>query len=200
MRLGLVVQDTATLQYGLGPYALQLGISALRQISLPEVARAPLERLHLEFELPTYLSLWAKMGPFIALKFDAELPTPFTIKVGYVFPLLTTATGRIFLAHLPNRDTDVLVRREGKIHPDMLAKREAIVAGVRADGIAVSEGALFRGFSALSAPIYDHSHDLAGSVTLLGMGDQVDAMIGGKMVQQVRKTAKEISRAMGATN
>ena len=40
MRIGLVVQDAITMHYGLGPYALQLGVAALQQISLPDLAPA----------------------------------------------------------------------------------------------------------------------------------------------------------------
>lgn len=197
MRIGLVVQDPETMHYGLGPYALQLGMAALHQISLPDLAREPLRRLNAQYELPAYLSLWGRMGPFIAVKLDADLPTPFTIKVGFVFPLLSTATGNVFLAHMPKRDTDRLVEREGLLSPDLSARREHIAAKVRKDGYAVSEGHLFRGFSAIAAPVFDHTQALAGSVTLLGVGAQIDRTPKGPIVSQVRQVARELSAALG---
>jgi DNA-binding IclR family transcriptional regulator len=198
MRIGLVVQDPATMQYGLGPYAVQLGMAALHQISLPNLARAPLQQLNEQHELPAYLSLWGRMGPFIAVKFDADLPTPFTIKVGFVFPLLSTATGNIFLAHMAKRDTDALVAREGQLVPDLLARREKIATKVRKDGFAISEGRLFRGFSAVAAPIFDHTAALAGSITLLGIGGQIDRSPKGPVVSQVRRVARELSEQLGS--
>jgi len=197
MRIGLVVQDSATMHYGLGPYAVQLGVAALQQISLPDLARAPLERLNTKFELPAYLSLWGRMGPFIAVKFDADLPTPFTIKVGFVFPLLSTATGNIFLAHMPARETEPLVVREGRLDPELLARRDAIIAQVRKDGLAISKGHLFRGFSAIAAPIFDHTEALAGSVTLLGLGSQIDRSPAGPVAAQVRQAARDLSQQLG---
>jgi len=197
MRIGLVVQDAATMHYGLGPYALQLGVAALQQISLADLARTPLDELNARFELPAYLSLWGRMGPFIAVKFDADLPTPFTIKVGFVFPLLSTATGNIFLAHMPKRETDPLVVREGKLDPEMLGRRDAIAAQVRKDGLAISKGHLFRGFSAIAAPIFDHTGALAGSITLLGIGSQIDRSPGGPVATQVREAAQKLSRELG---
>jgi DNA-binding IclR family transcriptional regulator len=198
MRLGLVVQDPVTTYYGLGPYALQLGVAALQQISLPELARAPLAALNQRFELPAYLSLWGGMGPFIAVKFDADLPTPFTIKVGFVFPLLSTATGNIFLAHMPERDTADLIAREGKLAPELLARKEAIVARVHKDGFAISEGHLMRGFSAIAAPVLDHTGALAGTVTLLGIGSPIDRSPKSEFVAQVRETATALSRELGS--
>ena len=200
MRVELVVQDPETMRYGLGPYALQLGVAALQQLSLPELARAPLERLNKQHELPAYLSIWGRMGPFIAVKFDADLPTPFTIKVGFVFPLLSTATGNIFLAHMPNRDTDDLVAREGQVAPDLLARRDAIVAKVKQSGFAVSEGHLFRGFSAVAAPIFDHTGTLAGSITLLGLGARIDRSPSGPVVSEVRRVAHDLSQQLGYSN
>lgn len=200
MRVGLVVQDPSTMHYGLGPYALQLGMAALHQINLPEIARAPLQRLNEEYELPAYLSLWGRMGPFIAVKFDADLPTPFTIKVGFVFPLLSTATGNIFMAHMPGRETDALIEREGRLAPDLLARRAGIAAEVRKDGFAISEGHLFRGFSAVAVPVFDHAGALAGCVTLLGLGAQIDRSPKSAVVMDVRKVGKELSADLGARN
>lgn len=197
MREGLVVQDVETMHYGLGPYALQLGVAALQQISLPELSRAPLQRLNESHELPAYLSLWGRMGPFIAVKFDADLPTPFTIKVGFVFPLLSTATGNIFLAHMLERETRALVEREGAVSPDLLARQQTISAKVRKDGYAISEGHLFRGFSAIAAPIFDHTGALGGSITLLGVGSQIDRSPKGPIVSAVRKAASDLSAQIG---
>ncbi|MGE0630013.1 MAG: IclR family transcriptional regulator [Hyphomicrobiaceae bacterium] len=198
MRVGLVVQDPETMHYGLGPYAMQLGMAALQQISLPELAREPLERMNQDYELPAYLSIWGRMGPFIAVKLDADLPTPFTIKVGFVFPLLSTATGNIFLSHMPARDTDALVEREGHLAPDLLARRDAISSKIRKDGFAVSEGHLFRGFSAVAAPVFDHTDSLAGSVTLLGIGAEIDRSPRGPVVSRVRQVAHELSGKLGS--
>jgi DNA-binding IclR family transcriptional regulator len=131
------------------------------------------------------------------VKFDADLPTPFTIKVGFVFPLLSTATGNVFLAHMPKRDTDALVQREGQLSPDLLARRDKIADKVRKDGFAVSEGHLFRGFSAIAAPIFDHTAALAGSITLLGIGGQIDRSPEGPAVSQVCQIARKLSEQLG---
>ena len=197
MRLGLVVQDAASGHYGLGHYALQLGSAALRQINVTDVAREPLAALQHRFELPTYLSIWGRMGPFIILKHDSELPTPFTIKAGFVFPLLTTATGCVFLAHMPERATHDILVQEGRLHPDLFARADDIRSEVKATGYAASKGLFFRGFSALSAPVFDHEGALAGTVTMMGVASLMDARPASEMVRAVRETAAGISRNLG---
>ena len=71
--LGLVVQDPATARYGLGPYALQLGAAALRQIQVADVARPTMSRLQEQTGLLVFLSIWGNRGPVIVSKVDEKL-------------------------------------------------------------------------------------------------------------------------------
>jgi DNA-binding IclR family transcriptional regulator len=199
IRLGLVVQEQSTLHYRLGPYALQLGQAALRQLDLPALAHDPLEQLQKTFEMPSYLSIWGAGGPFSVLTFDADLPTPVTIKTGFVFPLLGTATGRIFLTYLPELKTRSLAEREGALYPDLAARRATIVADVRAAGVSISEGYLFRGFCAISTPVFDHSGELAAAVTMIGVASLMDQSANGAMATAVRAAGATISASLGHT-
>ena len=197
IRLGLVAQDERSSRYGLGPYALQLGQAALRQLDLPKLAYEPLEELQKAFELPTYLSIWGAGGPFSILKFDADLPMPVTMKVGFVFPLLGTATGRIFLTYLPERITQKLTDAEAALHPDLGARRQEIVASVKEASVSISEGYLFRGFSAIAAPVFAHDGQLAASVSMIGIGRNVDRNPAGKMAEAVKSAGMKISSLLG---
>jgi DNA-binding IclR family transcriptional regulator len=197
IRLGLVTQDPRNLHYGLGSYALQLGQAALRQVDMLALAHEPLESLQRTFELPTYLSIWGAGGPFSILKFDAELPTPVTIKVGFMFPLFGTATGRIFLAYLPDRITRRIAASEAAIHPEIAARREEIVGDVLKTGVAISEGYLFRGFSAISAPVFDHQEQLAAAVTMIGVATLMDRSPAGAMATAVSSAGALISKSLG---
>lgn len=196
-RLGLVAQDARSGHYGLGPYAMQLGHAAIRQLDILSIAHAPLEHLQKTFDLPAYLSIWGAGGPFSVLKFDADLPTPLTIKVGFAFPLLGTATGRIFLAYLPERITGKLAREESALHPELAARRDEITASVLRDGLSISEGYLFRGFSAISAPVLDHTGALAAAVTIIGAASGMDRAPQGRMAQAVKDAGRKISAGLG---
>ena len=197
MRLGLIVQNQSTGQYGLGPYALQLGLAALRQVNSSEIAGKVLERLQARFELPTYFSIWGQRGPFIALKPDYDLPTPFGIKAGFVFPLLTTATSNIFLAYMPEQATRALIEKEELLHRDLLARAQDTRREIRAAGCTVSKGHLFRGFAGVSCPVFDHEGALAGAVTMLGVASVVDTGPFSNMVLAVKEAAADISGKLG---
>ncbi len=200
MRVGLVIQDADTSHYGLGPYAIQIGNSALRQIQISDLGRQFLTSLCEEFSMPAYLSIWGRMGPFIVSKVDAELSTPFSIRVGHVFPLLATATGRIFLTYLPSRLTESIVLQEAQLDPELGRRRSELVNSVKATGIAISEGYLFRGFSAVSAPVFGYGDELAGAITVLGPGGSIDRRIEGSLPVAVQSAAHDISRRLGAAD
>lgn len=198
MRLGLVTQDPATGHYGLGPYAIQIGQAALRQVDIVEAGRPYLDTLHQAFQLPTYISIWGRMGPFIIVKNDSDLPTPFSIRTGFVFPLLTTATGAIFFAFAREAAIDDLVAKEGLVHPDLMQGLGETRRQVVEQGFAVSGGALFRGFSAIAAPVFDHEERLAGAVTMLGIATLMDTQPSSGMVAAVLETAARIGAALGS--
>src|SRR5436190_1602669 len=81
-----------------------------------------------------------------------------------------------------------------------LVVQDPIIGQVQKDRLVISEGHLFRGFSAIAAPVFDHTGALAGSVTLLGIGSRIDRSPKSEMVAQVRQTALDLSRELGRTD
>jgi DNA-binding IclR family transcriptional regulator len=198
LRLGLVVQDPVTMRYGLGPYVVQLGLSAIRQLELADVARAPMEALSERTGLAVFLSIWGNQGPTIVLKLDGRWEIPLSVRQGYVLPILASATGQVFLAHLPERETAPLVAREAQLVPELAARAQAGLAEVRATGLAVSDQQLNPGFAAMSAPVFDHEGRIAAALTGLGMRTAVALDRDGPTAQAVAMAAAGISRALGA--
>lgn len=198
LRLGLVVQDPATMRYGLGPYVVQLGLSAIRQLELADVAREPMETLRERTGLAVFLSIWGNRGPTIVLKLDGRWEIPMSIRQGYVLPILSSATGRVFQAHVPERETAPLVARETEMAPELAARALAGLAEVRATGVAVSDQQLNQGFAALSAAIFDHDDRIAAALTALGLRAAVDLDRAGATARAVAAAAAAISRALGA--
>ena len=198
LRLGLVVQDPATVRYGLGPYVVRLGLSAIRQLELVDLAREPMETLREQTGFAVFLSIWGNRGPTIVLKLDGGWEIPMSIRQGYVLPMLSSATGQIFLAYLPERETAALRASEAAANPGLADRVEAALDEVRASGIAASDQQLNQGFAAVSAAIFDHDGRLAAALTLLGLRDAVDLARAGPTARAVAAAAGAISRALGA--
>lgn len=194
--LGLVVQDEVTGHYGLGTYALQLGLAAMRQLSILDVSRAPLEQLQIETGCSAYLSIWGNMGPVIILKYDSDANAPVGVKVGSVLPILRSATGRVFLAFMPEADLRPVLQREGSTRALSKVRATAGVE-VRTSGVAVSDSQVYDGFAALSAPVFDHSASIAGSLTLLGLASNLRPEASERAASLLKDAARRISRELG---
>jgi DNA-binding IclR family transcriptional regulator len=196
-RLGLVTQDPVSTRYGLGPYAVQLGLAGLRQLDVLDIARGSAEDLQQRCGLSVFLSVWGNMGPTIVAKFDGDLEVPVAIRVGHVLPLLTSATGRVFLASLPRSLLDDVLLRSGSDVRNLPRVTEEAAAELASDGVTRSDSRVFDGFAALSSPIRDTAGAVAATLTLLGLRSRVDLDPHGALAADLRTTCAEVSRIMG---
>lgn len=197
VQLGLIVQDPLTMRYGLGPYAVHLGLAGIRQLNVVEVAREPMEELEEETGMAVYLSIWGNRGPTIVMKLDKVLAAPISIRVGYVLPLMATATGRAFLACLPKAETAPVLKNEGPVDPDVRARAQKAIEAVKRHGVAFSDGRHYQGLSALSAPVFDHAGAIVAAVTVLGFQSHMNINPTGPMAKALRRNAQTISASLG---
>lgn len=99
-RLGLVLQDAATTRYDLGPAALRLGLASLSRLDAVQMGRERLPALLEQVGHTLALAVWGNHGPTIVHWQESPLASPVNLRLGDVMPLLTSATGRCFAAHL----------------------------------------------------------------------------------------------------
>jgi DNA-binding IclR family transcriptional regulator len=201
-RVGMVVQEEGSGRYSLGPYALQLGLASLRKLDIGRLGRAALQELSSESGEASYLAVWGNRGPCIVMRVDGPRPIPMSLQVGYVLPVIPTATGRIFLSYLPRSVTAVVVEQEragsdprsANIEEAELAK---IIAETRSRGIARTDGLLNIGFTALSAPVLAHDGTLAGAITVIGPSGGIDTTLAGRTARLLRSAADGLTEQMG---
>jgi DNA-binding IclR family transcriptional regulator len=199
-RVGLVAQIEATGHYTLGRYALDLGLSALRRLDLVEISREAMRALSEEISESVFLSVWGNRGPTIVFKVDGPRRIPMTLQIGYVLPLLRSATGRIFLTHLPPQQTTAFLREEIlALAPDIRKKLDAerLKQRVVESGVAETESLLNDGFVGLSAPVWNHQRDLAGALTIISPNES-PATNAKQHIVLLREAASALSRALGA--
>lgn len=200
VRLGLVVQDRASSRYGLGPAALQLGLAAINQLDAVELARERLPALVDAAGTSISLSVWGNHGPTIVYRLDSDLPVPVSVRVGYVLPLLGTATGRTFMAHLPEREWAAIAHLEEKLSPGVLEMARALLPQIRTSLTAVTSGETHRGFFGVSSPIFGADNRICAAVTALGLSDHSDLTADGPVARAVRDAARRMSADLGATH
>jgi len=183
VREGMIHQDPATGCYGLGPYAIQIGLAAIRRNDVIALSQSVCAGLRDATRCAAYVSVWGETGPVIAYRQDGRQQGSMTIRVGYVLPLLFSATGRVFLTYLPPDVTRPLLRPAALQRPVGTPRLSATaiarlvretVARVRAAGYATSESQINAGFFAMSAPVLNHAGELVAALTIIGPGQYLN--------------------------
>lgn len=203
-RAGMVRQESETGRYDLGPLALRLGLAALSRLDAFDAASRAMVQLRAEIDMPVFLSIWTAEGPIMIRWLDASHALTVTVKPGSRAPLLTAASGRIFLSYEdPERVRAVLVTelrarkaRKASVLVTMDDVRQ-LQQTVRSHGLANVLGERFQSVNGLSAPIFDTFGALAMSITSVGLDHVFDAAYDGRFAEAIRAAAARASIDLG---
>jgi DNA-binding IclR family transcriptional regulator len=206
VREGMIHQDPATGCYGLGPYAIQIGLAAIRRNDVIALSQSVVAGLRDATRCAAYVSVWGETGPVIAYRQDGYQQGSMTIRVGYVLPLLYSATGRVFLSYLPRDLTRPLLRPSAQNRPAASARLDAkataqlvreTVARVRANGYATSESQINAGFFAMSAPVLNHAGEIAAALTIIGPSQYLKQAKRAEALHLLTDAARTLSAELG---
>jgi DNA-binding IclR family transcriptional regulator len=175
---GLVVQAGRSGKYDLGPGAVTLGLSALSRHDFVNRASEALPDLCAESGLTVLLSVWGNQGPTVIRWERASTPTVTSMGLGTTLPLISSATGRAFLAWAPPapmqamRDTELRrARQKPAIATDLTPTNEGLdklLDDIRGRGYAWVDGKFIPGLVAIAAPVLDWQGEAQTIVTLIG--------------------------------
>jgi DNA-binding IclR family transcriptional regulator len=195
LREGLVAQDAGG-DYRLGPFAVQLGLSAVRQTDLLGIAWPELEGLRAATRCTVYLSVWGNRGPVILAKLDGERQGSLVVRVGYVLPVRHTATGLVFAARLPAHEWQAMIAEEQPAPGDPRALAATLQA-VRAQGYAATPHRHIVGMQAIAAPVLDHAGQAVAALTLLGPATLLSGGPDSAVVRALIGAAARLSLRLG---
>lgn len=175
---GLVKQQGRSGRYDLGPAALQMGLAAIDRNDFVNSAAEGLSDLSAETGMTVLLAVWANEGATVVRWERGSSPTDTSMGLGTTLPLLSSATGQVFLAWgparaiAPARDTQIrrFARSPGTLH-DMKPTKSGVaslVDHIRQRGFASVEGHYIPGLIAASAPILDWQGEAQAAITLVG--------------------------------
>lgn len=201
-RVGLVEQHSETGLYDLGPFALQLGLSALARLDPVTIAAAALPELSREIGQTVALAVWANQGPTIVRWLGADTPVAASLRVGSVMPLTRSATGGAYLAFLPREMTQSAAKKELAdnqrmgLAPTTQEALEAFVDQTRRQGFAHTTD-FIPGIGGMAAPLFDHTGAMALAIVALGYSKPFEADFTHISVA-VMRSATRLSERLGA--
>ena len=204
-RLGLVVQDSRTTRYDLGPTALKLGLAALSRLDAVRLARERMPPLMEQIGHTLALAVWGNRGPTIVHWEESPQAVTANLRLGDVMPLLASATGRCFAAHVAPEAIAPLVREElaraQKLQRTDLPRTQAevntLLAEVRTRGVARVVDTLLPGIVGFCAPVFDADGHMALGIVTLGSIATFDPEWGGAVEQPLRAAALQLSQDLG---
>jgi DNA-binding IclR family transcriptional regulator len=208
-RLGLVVQDSASTRYELGPATLRLGLATLSRLDAVKLARERLPALIEATGHTTALAVWGNRGPTLVHWQETPLAAPVSLRLGDVMPLLSSATGRCFAAfnsHGGGADKTApmieqelaLARKLGRSDlPSTPAQLQAMNDETRQQGLGRVVNVLLPGISGWCAPVLDADGHLVLGVVSLGSTATLDTAWDGPIAQHLRQFAQQLSADLG---
>lgn len=158
---GMLEQKERSGRYDLGPFAAEMGLSALARNDFVNRTADVLPDLVEETGLTAMLSVWGSVGPVIVRWERARNHIVTTLGLGTAMPLLRSATGRVFLAYAPPLMVGNLIEE-----PEQAAASE-IATAVRDAGYAWVGGDFIPGLHALCAPVLNWQGEVETAVTLI---------------------------------
>ena len=204
MEEGFVAQEAGTQQYHLGIEALQIGLAAMRQADPLRLSEAALIRLRERLEVTCFVAVMGTRGATIVRIEEPGLPVTVNARVGSVMPLLSSATGRVFLGLLDESSVEALAQEELQMLPpdrrvllDAVDPLGKLRKPVRAQDCASVRDTNLKGISAVAAPVRDYTGRVCAVLTALGATGGFDPSIDGPVGRAVREEAAAISALLG---
>lgn len=201
-QLQMVEKDSRG-RYRLGPFALQLGMSRMSAVDPMEVAREAMFKLSRETGMSVILSVWGSFGPTIVTIVEGAGNINMSSRVGTVYSLSGTASGRIFAAYLlPNQLKGVQASERRNQENAMrvgnpVAMSQDELKTVRSEGFAMPPTPVVPGILAIAAPVFSIGKQLQFSIALIGRGDQNQSDKSRRMREALLRMTQILSRDLG---
>jgi DNA-binding IclR family transcriptional regulator len=208
-RLGLVMQDSTSTRYELGPATLRLGLATLSRMDAVKMARERLPALIETTGHTSALAVWGNRGPTLVHWQETPMASPVSLRLGDVMPLLSSATGRCFAAFndhgggankaAPMIEEELaLASKLGRSDlPNTPAQVQAMVKETRQQGLGRVVNVLLPGISGWCAPVFDADGHLVLGVVSLGSSATLDTEWDGPIAQQLRQFSQQLSADLG---
>lgn len=200
VRTGLASQDATTGMYDLGPASRHLGVEALRRVDSVRAASAFAVELRDETGHTVNLSVWSEGGPVLVRWDTGTQLLPIVLRLGSTLPMLDSAVGYVFLAHLPESMTADVVRaqqRQGATRPMPASEVEALREEIRQAPFASTRNQMIFGLGALAAPVFGAEGGIELAIGMVLPARGMSAREATRLGKRLRAAADLASRELG---
>ena len=199
--LGILTNSTNG-KFMLGPHLYTLGKRALDSFNLVDIAHLWLESVTEKTKLSSFLGI--KTGDRITIidKVDSPVDIKVSSEVGMRIPLLAGATGKVFLAQMPDEKVmEILARKELRAYTPRSCTDPARyfeeVRETRETGFGLDDEEYIEGIRAIAVPLRTKNIGALSAIWVVGLSSQIKDNEIGKIAALLAEAASNIEQRLG---
>ncbi|GMA65195.1 IclR family transcriptional regulator [Alicyclobacillus fastidiosus] len=191
-RTGFLSRDTE-LRYSIGPELMSLGLLASSRWTIRDVARPTLIRLKESLNETVALSVWTEKGPYFLHWEESNRAVNIGIRVGTQVSAIKSVAGKIFLAFLPERDTEDVLKRELAQFGVSRAVFDREIQEIRSKGYSITEESLLPGILAIGCPVFGRDGRVVAAISVVGILGYLDPSEESPVVTVLKQECQKLS-------
>ncbi len=203
VRAGLVHKDEASGLYEPGALSQELGILGLHYLNPLDEAEVVVRELAAATAHAVVLSVWGALGPTVVRVEESRYSLYSEIRLGSIMSLVHSSIGRVFSAWMPQAIVEAALAQESvRAAGHALGAAECRrfleeLAAIRSQGMELRRDTPMPGLSAMSAPVFGLSGEMAFALTLFDETGAMELGFDGRTAQELRRVAGELSLRLG---
>jgi len=197
---GYLEREQENGRYRLGLGVIGLAGPLLAELDVRRLAQRPLERLTLQTQETSALSVWNGTGAIVV----EQVPSPQFVKhtayIGTRYDRYESSSVRVFLAALPEGLVSQLLetRQITRTATSGLGTDVAAhLSQVRERGVALNDGFTDPQEFGVSAPVRDYRGEVVGCITLSAPRGRISPEAHADLIAAVRAAAEEVTDRLG---
>lgn len=198
---GFLERAADTQRYRLGLQLTNLGFKAIRRMDLRREALPYMTMLTQQLEEACDLSIFDRGEVFYIEYVQGPHALTVAAAVGQRLPAYCTASGKVFLAHLPPGELDAILSRPMVAYtnntitsPEKLRQQ---LDEIRKQGYGMDDEELEDGIRAVSAAIHNQQRGIIASISIPGPTSRMTEERIPQIAEALQEAARSISRRMG---
>jgi DNA-binding IclR family transcriptional regulator len=202
VKRGYLVQSKKGAKYALGPRLLEFGPVVVSGMTIRDIARPFLNQIIEEINESVNLAVFDSDHALIIDYFQPSMSLIYVNKIGQRLPLHNTGLGKIFLAHMEERDmekflqTNRLPAYTANTITDPARLKEELKA-IRSEGIAIDDEENELGGKCVAAPIKNGSGHVIAAFSVSVPTTRIDRSRTESLKLLLKDKSRQISGAMG---
>ncbi|WAH35636.1 IclR family transcriptional regulator [Alicyclobacillus dauci] len=194
-RTGFLSRDT-DLRYSVGPELISLGLLASQRWTIRDLAHPTLLRLRENLNETIALSVWTEKGPYFLHWEESNRAVNIGIRVGTQVSATKSVAGKIFIAFLPEEETDDVLKREIAQFGISKAQFQRELAETRQKGYSITEESLLPGILAIGCPVFGRDSKVVAAISVVGILGYLDPSEQSHVVTVLKEECRLLSETL----